>query len=238
MGAKRSIGTRLATQVAPRLAPKLAPKLAGAAPGVSASFVREALHRAVDGVGPFQPAHLTARRALEEHEGDVRKAVHAVVDDHVRFAGAAGFVTNLGGLVTLTVTLPANLTGLAVLQCRMVAAVAHLRGYDIQDPRVHNAILVTTLGADAVDGLIKQRRLPAPPMAIATAPVHDASLDQAIASAVAAELIARVAGRRLATTAGRRVPVVGGLVGMGADGWATWKIGRYAEREFLPRAPR
>ena len=28
------------------------------------------------------------------------------------------------------------------------------------------------------------------------------------------------------------------VVGMGADGYATWKIGRYADRELLPRAKR
>ena len=48
-------------------------------------------------------------------------------------------------------------------------------------------------------------------------------------------IVIRVAGKRLATTVGRRVPVVGGVVGAGADGYATWKIGRYADRELLPR---
>ena len=47
--------------------------------------------------------------------------------------------------------------------------------------------------------------------------------------------VTRVVGKRLATTVGRRVPVVGGVVGAGADGFATWKVGRYADRELLPR---
>ena len=29
-----------------------------------------------------------------------------------------------------------------------------------------------------------------------------------------------------------------GLVGAGTDGYSTWKIGRYVEREFLPRRAR
>jgi hypothetical protein len=52
---------------------------------------------------------------------------------------------------------------------------------------------------------------------------------------VATNLITRIAGKRLATTVGRRIPLVGGVVGMGADGFATWKVGRYADRELLPR---
>ena len=55
---------------------------------------------------------------------------------------------------------------------------------------------------------------------------------------MASNLIARVAGKRLVTTVGRRVPVVGGLVGASADGFATWRIGRYADRELLPRTTR
>ena len=31
---------------------------------------------------------------------------------------------------------PANLAGVALLQGRMVGAIAHLRGYDVDDPRV------------------------------------------------------------------------------------------------------
>ena len=117
----------------------------------------------------------------------------------------------------------------------MIACIAHLSGYDLEDPRVRNAILVCLLGDDAVNRLVKKKKLPAPPMALATAPAHDPSVDQMICSEVAADLIARVAGKRLAITVGRRVPVVGGLVGAGADGFATWKVGRYADRELLPR---
>ena len=72
-------------------------------------------------------------------------------------------------------------------------------------------------------------------MALATAPVYDPHLDTVMANEVASELITRVAGKRIAVTVGRRVPVVGGLVGAGADGFATWQIGRYVDREFLPR---
>ncbi len=234
----RQIGPRLANQVANQVAPKMAPKLSELAPGLSASFVREALHRAIAGVGPLTPAAQVAEKILAGNDGHAAKSVHGVIDHHTRLAGAQGFLTNIGGLVTMTVTLPANLTGLAVLQCRMVAGVAHLRGYDLADPRTHNAILVTILGEDTVAELVERQTIPAPPMALATAPVHDARIDAAISTAVATDLVTRVAGRRMATTVGRRVPVVGGLVGLGADGYATWKIGNYADRELLPRAAR
>ena len=55
-----------------------------------------------------------------------------MIEDHVRYAGAQGFATNLGGLVTAAVAIPANITGLALIQCRLVACIAHLRGYDLE----------------------------------------------------------------------------------------------------------
>lgn len=226
MGVKNQVGKRLA------------PRITELAPGLTTSFVREALNRAIKGVGPLPPAAQAADKQLQEQDGDVDRAVHELIENHVRYAGAQGFVTNIGGLVTAALTIPTNITGLALIQCRMVAGIAHLRGYDLEDPRVRNAILVTVLGEDTVSSLVKKKKLPAPPMALATAPVHDAAMDAVISAEVAADLITKVAGKRLAITVGRRVPVVGGLVGAGADGFVTWKVGRYADRELLPRATR
>ena len=221
------------------VAKTLAPWATVAAPQLTHSFVREALHRAIHGVGPLPPAAEAAEKQLAEQHGDVDDGIHEVIENHVRYAGAQGFVTNIGGLVTATVAIPTNITGLALIQSRMVAGIAHLRGYDLADPRVRNAVLVCILGEDRVDDLVRAAKLPAPPMALATAPAHDPDLDKVISAEVASELITKIAGKRLATTAAaRRIPFVGGFVGMGADGFSTWRIGRYADRELLPRARR
>ncbi|MFC6285422.1 EcsC family protein [Nocardioides sp. GCM10027113] len=216
----------------------LAPRLSQAAPGLTTSFVREALARAIAGVGPLPPAAAAADKQLAEQHGNVDRAIHEVIENHVRYAGAQGFATNIGGLVTAAVTIPTNVSGLALIQCRMIAGIAHLRGYDLEDPRVRNAVLACLLGEETVHALVKRKKLPAPPMAIATAPAHDPALDRTVSTEVASDLISKVAGKRLAVTVARRVPVVGGVVGMGADGYATWKVGRYADRELLPRTRR
>ena len=100
---------------------------------------------------------------------------------------------------------------------------------------MRNAVLALLLGEEHVTELVKKKKLPATPMALATAPVHDPALDATISAVVASDMVTRVVGKRLATTVGRRVPVVGGVVGAGADGFATWKVGRYADRELLVR---
>ena len=217
---------------------QLAPKIQELAPGLTAGFVREALHRAIEGVGPLKGARAAAEEQRREQKGNAERAIHEVIENHVRLAGAQGFVTNLGGLATATIAIPANITGLALIQCRMIAGIAHLRGYDLDDGRTRNAILIALLGEEQVNDLIKKRKIPAPPMALATAPAHDPSLDPIVSAEVASDLITRVAGKRMAATVGRRVPLVGGLVGAGADGYSTWSIVRYADRELLPRPRR
>ncbi|MEX0427872.1 EcsC family protein [Nocardioides sp. DS6] len=216
----------------------LAPKLVELAPGFTSGFIRQALHRAIVGVGPLPGALKAAEKQLKEQKGDVDKAVREVIENHVALASAGGFATNLGGLVTAAVLIPTNVSGLAIIQCRMVAGIAHLRGYDLDDPRTRNAILVCLLGEDRVTRQVKRKKLPAPPMAIATAPTYDATLDKLVASEVAAEMLSRVAGKRLAATVGKRIPVIGGVVGAGSDAWTTFQIGRYAARELLPRTTR
>ena len=218
---------------AKRVGAALAPKVTEIAPNLSAAFVHQALAKAISGVGPLPSAALAADKQLTQNSGDVERAIHDVIENHVRYAGIQGFATNLGGLVTMAFTVPTNITGLALIQCRMVAGIVHLRGYDLDDPRTRDAILASLLGEERVLKLVKSRDLPGTPMELAAAKVHDASMDSLIANEVASELITRAAGKRLATTVGRRVPVVGGVVGAGTDAFVTWRVGRYVDREFL-----
>jgi hypothetical protein len=217
---------------------RLAPHVTDIAPDLTSTFVRESLHRAINGVGPLPPAAKAAEAQLREQHGNVERGIHEVIENHVRYAGAQGFLTNLGGLVTASILIPTNIAGLTLVKARMVAGIAHLRGYDLDDPRVRNAILVCMIGEDRVNQMVKRKKLPAPPMALATAPAHDPDLDRIISSEVASDMIAKVAGKRLAVTVGRRIPVVGGVIGMGADAYGTWQVGRYADRELLPRPRR
>ena len=170
---------------------RLAPNVQRLAPDLTSGFVHEALERAINGTGPLPGAASAADKQLQEQKGNVEAAIHEVIENHVRYAGAQGFLTNLGGLVTAALTIPANIAGLAVLQCRMIAGIAHLRGYDLDDPRVRNAILACMLGEDAVKSLVKKKKLPAPPMALATAPTHDPHLDKVMAAEVASELLTK-----------------------------------------------
>jgi len=214
---------------------KLAPDVHRLAPGANSAAVRRIVRMAVQGVGPLPGAAAAAESVLAEAEGDLERAVRELIRTHTRMAAAQGFATNLGGLMALAAAIPLNLTGLALLQCRLAAGIAHLRGYDLDDPRVRNAVLLCTLGEDAVNALVKEGAVPGSPMVLATAPTHDPELDEVLAAEVTAALVGRVVGRHAATTVIRRVPVAGGLLGGSADAYSTFMVGRYASRELKTR---
>ena len=220
-----------------RVVNKTLPEVHKVAPNLNSSFVHRTVERAIHGVGPLPPAADGARKLLEENEGNVEDAISDLVRRHTSVAGAQGFVTNLGGLAAAPATIPLNIAGLALLQTRLIAAIAHLRGYHLADPRVHNAILICTLGEELVLQLVKEKKIPGTPMVVATAPAHDPVVDTLVAGEVTSALVNRVIGKRAAGVVLRRVPVVGGVWGGSADAFATYQVGRYADREFRQRPP-
>ena len=205
------------------------------APSMAAGYVRTMLDKAIDGIGPLRSAAATANSRLVDANGDVEEAVKALTRLHVGLAGVQGFVTNLGGIASLAVAMPANVVGVTLVQCHLVAGIAHLRGYDLEDARVRNAILACMLGEDEVRDLVRTSSFPSSPMGIATSPVHDPLLDELVSREVTTDLLARTAGRRAVTMVGRRVPLLGGVVGGGSDALMTWQIGQYAARELRDR---
>jgi len=205
------------------------------APKLSSGYVRGVLEYAIDGLGPIRPAAAAADDQLALAGGDVEASISALTNQHIRYAAAQGFVTNLGGVATMAVSVPANVTGVAVVQCHLAAGIVHLRGYDLTDPRVRNAIVACLLGEDAVREMIKQGRLPGTPMLLATSPVHDPVLDNRVASAVTTELFGKVTGRRAALLVSRKIPLLGGGVGAATDSWSTYEIGRYVAEQMRDR---
>ena len=227
MPSAQGMGRIIARGIVP-VASMVSPQLAGGA-------LRRVLELAIDGYGRLPGAKATAARQLQRHGGSVDGAISSIIDFHVRLASAQGFVANLGGVAALPVAVPANLAGVAVVQVRMVAAIAHLRGYDLDDNRVRTALVMCLLGGEQVAKHIAQGTLPTSPMAVATAPMFDPELDRRVAEEVVGDLAARIGGKNMALLVTKRVPLLGGGIGAVMDGVATHQIGRYAKGELLRR---
>jgi hypothetical protein len=200
--------------------------------GAATRLVERLLDFGIDGAGPFKSAHEIADSALREAGGNRERAVSAIRAEHRKLAAAGGFVTGLGGFFTMLVALPANVVEFYVLGTRMTAAIARVRGYDIDQPEIRSAILLTLAGADSDDLLKKAgvvagggklaaialERLPAPALMV-------------LNKAIAFRLLGRL-GQGVIAKLGRAVPVVGGVVGGGVDVYMLGQIGRQAAKEF------
>jgi uncharacterized protein (DUF697 family) len=206
-----------------------------ASPQIAGGALRRVLELAIDGYGRLPGAKTAAARHLQRHNGSVDDAIDSIIDTHVKLASAGGFVTNIGGIAALAITVPANLAGVAVLQVRMVAAIAHLRGYDVNDNRVRTALVMCLLGGEEVAKRIVEGKLPTSPMTVATAPMFDPDLDRHVAEEVTSGLASRVGGRNMALIVTKRVPLLGGGIGAVMDGFATHQIGKYAKSELVRR---
>ena len=137
--------------------------------------------------------------------------------------------------MALPVTLPANVAGLAAIQLRMTAAIAHLRGHDLSAPRVRLASMATLLGEDGVTNAIENGLLHGTPRDLAFGPpLVDDALRTTLTATIGQQLLVRVTGKRATLTLARGVPIVGGTVGAGMDAAHTWRIGRYAASELTP----
>jgi EcsC protein family len=204
-------------------------------PGRAPSALVTVLYWAYDQATAVLPGIGSAEDLAERHltrcGGEVESAIDDLITWQVRYAGAAGFATNLGGLVTMPVTIPANLASVLLLQLRMIAAIAILRGYQPDNPRVRTLAFLCLMGSAAADVLQE--------LSVGLGTRLSTTLILRLAGGTLGKINqavgARLAGRMGASglvALGRLVPFVGGLVGGGFDAMVTRGIGRAAKMTF------
>lgn len=163
-----------------------------------------------------------------------------MIASHTAMAGGQGFATNWGGFFVSLVTAPANMTAAAFLQARLVSGIAHLRGYELADPRVRTAILMVMLGPNTAASLVSKGVLPSSPLLVATAPRSSTRAPEHPGRPRAARPLPEPADGQAPRRVGRQahIPLVGGGVGAAVDGWSTLSIARHAMHEFPNRRPK
>ena len=205
--------------------------------GITANTIHEILELAIEGKGKLPGAKHAAKQLLLQ-QGDAELALSRMLTTHVAMASGQGFATNWGGFLVSLVTIPANMAAATFLQARLAAGIAHLRGYELSDPRVRTAILMVMLGPAGNADLVSKGVLPSSPLVVATAPVFDARLDRQVSKALLDRALNQMTGKRFGVWMAKRVPVLGGGVGAAVDGWSTRSIGLHAMEEFTSRRPK
>jgi EcsC protein family len=163
---------------------------------------------------------------------DVEKVIKRLITESVVAAGSAGFLTGLGGFVTLPLTIPANLAGALVINVRLAGAIAYLRGYDLNDPHTQLMIPLVAVGSDvqvSLSAIGVQVGIKLSQAALNKLPL---SVIRQINARVGITLLAKYGTKRAVIAIAKVIPFVGGFVGGGVDAALTAVVGVVAKKAF------
>ena len=188
--------------------------------------------KAVNGLGNFETAEEIGRKYIEKY-GDVEKAINKLIDYQKMKCATSGFLTGVGGAITLPVAIPANITSVVYVQTRMIATIASMRGYNLNDDQVKTIVFVSLTGRAAGD-ILKQAGIK----------IGMKAAENAIKKKIPGEVLKAInkkVGFRLVTKFGQKgvinlgkcIPAVGGIIGGGADFVGTDIIARTAKKNFI-----
>lgn len=168
---------------------------------------------AVGGFGPLSGADDLALEYLNDSSYENNdKRVESLINWETTKNFSTGFITGLGGFVTLPVTIPASLGASWILQMRMAAAIARIYGHDLKEDRVRTLLLCIIIGQD-IKEVCKQVGIKVAQnltyVAIRKLPVE---MLKRINRAVATQLVTKAGAKGLINLT-KLVPVVGGVVG-------------------------
>ena len=180
----------------------------------------------------YDASQFGSRKPLDADAADVEKVIKRLIGESVAAGGTNGFVTGLGGMVTLIVAIPVNTAGALIINARLAGAIAYLRGYKLDDPHTQTAITLVVLGSSAQQALravgvsVGQKAAMQALKKLPIAVLHE------INKKAGFMLVAKYGTKRAAVTLAKGVPLVGGVVGGAVDATMTAAVGRVAKTMF------
>lgn len=188
--------------------------------------------KSIDGIPKVSlPIDELASNYLEKNESN-EKAAKQFINYQIAKCTTSGFVAGLGGIVTLPVAIPANVSSVMYVQMRMIACLAYMGGYDTKSDQVQTLVYACLAGI-SIDQLIKNA-------GIKFGTKFSMAMVKKIPGSVLTKINQKV-GFRFITKFGEKgiiniaklVPVVGGVIGGGFDFAETKVIANRAYKMFI-----
>lgn len=163
---------------------------------------------------------------------DPEIAAEKFINNQVAKCTTSGFLTNIGGLITLPVAIPANISSVLYIQMRMIATLAYLGGLDPYSDEVQTLCYVALTGKGASD-ILKQAGIKFGTKMTNNmiAKISGSTLIK-INQKVGFRFITKL-GEKGIINIGKGVPVVGGFIGGSFDFITTKVIARTARNMFI-----
>ena len=101
-----------------------------------------------------QPVEELADEYMEKY-ATAEQACKTMIKNQIIKCTTSGFITGFGGVITLPVTLPANITSVLYVQMRMIACAAYMAGFDLDSDETQTFVYACLAGV-AVSELLRQ----------------------------------------------------------------------------------
>ena len=175
-----------------------------------------------------QPINILADDYLMKHN-----TVEAAAKSFINYQIAtSGFVTGLGGLITLPAALSANIGSVLYVQIRMITCLAYMGGYDPESDQVQTLIYACLAGI-SVDQILKNFGVQfGTKLTTAMIKKIPGSVLTRINQGVGFRLVTKFGSKGLINL-GKAVPVVGGVISGGFDFAETRVIAKRAYKMFV-----
>ncbi|OCA86945.1 EcsC family protein [Bacillus sp. FJAT-27986] len=167
-----------------------------------------------------------------QKSGTLDQKVQSLINWQNTKSATSGFLTGVGGLITLPVAVPANITSVIFVQMRMVAAIAHMGGYDLKDDQVKTFVYVCLAGNGAKDILKNTGIQIGRKLAVTGIKKIPFEVIKKINHALGFRLLTKF-GEKGVINLSKMVPVAGGIIGGTVDAFATNTIGNLAKKMFI-----
>lgn len=196
------------------------------------SLLDRLYEQAVNGIQKVSPPIENLAADYLEKNPDVEVAAKKFVNYQIAKCTTSGFLTGLGGLITLPVAIPANVSSVLYVQMRMIACLAYMGGYDTHSDQVQTLVYACLAGI-SLDQVLKN-------VGIQFGTKFTMAMVKKIPGTVLTKINQRV-GFRFVTkfgskgliNLGKAVPFVGGVIGGGFDFVETKLIANRAYKMFI-----
>ena len=188
--------------------------------------------KVIDGIPKISPSiEDFANDYLTKH-ATIERASQAMLKNQVLKCTTSGAISGFGGLITLPIAIPANVSSVLYIQMRMIACTAHMSGFDIKSDQVQTLIYACLAGI-SVNSILKNTGMQMT-QKFAHAYIHKIPVETL-------RSINRKVGFRFITKSGetsivnltKLIPAIGALTGGGFDFIETKIIANRAYKWFI-----
>ena len=188
--------------------------------------------QSIHGIAKVSPPVEELANNYLEKSNDATIAAKKFINYQIAKCTTSGFVTGLGGLITLPVAIPANVGSVMYVQMRMIACLAYMGGYNTNSDQVQTLVYACLAGI-SIDQILKQAGIQ-----------FGNKFVMAMVKKIPGEVLTKInqkVGFRFVTkfgtkgivNIGKAVPVVGGVISGGFDFVETKVIANRAYKMFI-----